>query len=250
MPGNTQIPKTVNPAEVPTYDMGNNPAIRKAPTVATPENPIISKDINEPKDVNTMTKEDLQNYIDTYTIKSKFGTVKEADALEAIKAQRKLNAMMAEEQKNAATNNPYNDLLAKAEAEKAAKAAELKTTSDAGKLAKQAELDSKYATLKAAQEDAGRRKSEAGQRATSTSGFGRSTFNADQQVAIAGETNNALSQLDSAKQAEMAKWEAEQAGADAETLASYESNISEFRKSAYDYQIKALAEADRINKET
>jgi hypothetical protein len=208
-----QTPKVTQTAmPVPTGTQATQqPIIRKSPTVATTANPVISKTIGSGTTVDYNDRNSLQDFIDTYNVKSKFGTVKEADALEAVKAQRKLNELIAAEQRSKAETNPYESNIASAQAERDAFQAQQRSTFDAGKLAKQQELDNKYSMLKAQQEEAGRRQSEAAQRSTSTSGFGRSTFNADQQVGIAKETNSALAQLEGAKQAELARWEAEQA---------------------------------------
>jgi hypothetical protein len=62
--------------------------------------------------------------------------------------------------------------------------------------AKQKELDAKYGQLRAAAADAGQRERSAAQEATSFSGFGRSTFNADQQVQIEAKTSRAIQQLE------------------------------------------------------
>lgn len=240
MPGSTQISKTTGQV-VPR---------RATPTVATAQNPVVSKDLTTKPNIATLDKQGLQDYIDTYNVKSKFGTVKEADALEAVKAQRMLNAMIAEEQKTAAESNPMADYATQLEQERAQIESQLTAKNQTARQAKQAELDAKYATLRTRQEEAGQKQSMAAQRATSTSGFGRSTFNAEQQVGIEKETQNALTQLEQAKQAELEKFDAEQAGATAEMLAGYDSRIAEARQSAMEAQTKAVAEANRINQET
>lgn len=223
---------------------------RATPTVATAQNPVVSKDLTTKPNISTLDKQGLQDYIDTYNVKSKFGTVKEADALEAVKAQRMLNAMIMEEQKNAATTNPMSEYADKLEQDRATLEAQLTSKNQTARQAKQAELDAKYATLRARQEEAGKKQATAAQRSTSTSGFGRSTFNADQQVGIEKETQNAITQLEQAKIAELEKFDAEQQGASAEVLASFEQRIAEARQSAMEAQMKSLSEADRINKET
>jgi len=208
MPGSTQISKTTGKV-VP----------RRTPTVATAQNPVVSKDLTTKPDISTLDRQGLQNYIDTYNVKSKFGTVKEADALEAVKAQRMLNAMMIEEQKSASASNPMSEYADQLEKDRLALESQLTAKNQTARQAKQAELDARYATLRARQEEAGQKQSAAAQRATSTSGFGRSTFNAEQQVGIEKETQNAITQLEQAKQAELEKFDAEQAGATAEVLA-------------------------------
>lgn len=240
MPGSTQISKTTGQV-VPR---------RATPTVATAQNPVVSKDLTTKPNISTLDKQGLQDYIDTYNVKSKFGTVKEADALEAVKAQRMLNAMIMEEQKNAATTNPMSEYADKLEQDRATLEAQLTSKNQTARQAKQAELDARYATLRTRQEEAGVKQSLAAQRSTSTSGFGRSTFNADQQVGIEKETQNAITQLEQAKIAEMERFDAEQAGATSEMLAGFDQRIAEARQSAMEAQTKAVSEADRINKET
>lgn len=232
------------------------PAIlqRKPATVATPQNPVISKNIGggfvpNTSDIDTMDKKWLQDYIDAYSVKAKFGTIKEEDAIKAIKAQRLLTEMS---NKDATSNiaNSYQDVIAQQEAARTAKAQELATQAETGRAAKQRELDTKYRAMQDAQLAAWQRQREAAQLATSTTWFGRSTFNADQQVQIQKQTDDAIQQLNAAKEAELIKYEMELQGATWKALESLDQHIAELQQKAQDAQIKALSEAQRINLET
>lgn len=245
---NVPIDKPATTAKVP-------PILQRKPaTVATPQNPVVSKNIGggfvpNTSDIDTMDKEGLQNYIDAYSVKSKFGTIKEEDAIKAVKAQRRLTELSNQD----ATSNitkPYEDAIAQQEADRALKAQQLQSQAETGKTSKQRELDIKYKAMQDAQMAAWQRQKETAQMATSTSWFGRSTFNADQQVKIQKETDDAIQQLNSAKEAEMVKYEMELQWASSEILSSIDQNIAELKQKAQDAQVKALSEAQRINLET
>lgn len=242
-----QAPKPITP-KVPQILQ------RKPATVATPQNPVISKNIGwgfvpNTSDIDNMDRAWLQNFIDTYSVKAKFGTIKEEDAIKAVKAQRMLNEMI---NKEATTNvaNPYQDIIAQQEQARAQKEQQLMSQAETWRAAKQRELDAKYRAMQEQQIAAWQRQREAAQLATSTTWFGRSTFNADQQVQIQKETDNAVAQLNAAKEAELIKYEMELQWATWEALASLDQNIAELKQKAMDAQVKALNEAQRINLET
>ncbi len=226
---------------------------RKPATVATPINPVISKNIGggfvpNTSDIDAMDKKGLQEYIDAYSVKSKFGSVKEEDAIKAVKAQRMLNDMISSEQ--VATANPYEELIAQQEAERAATAQSLQDKFTQGKTAKEQELKIKYDQMRADQLQAWERQRAAAQSATSTSWFGRSTFNADQQVQIQKQTDDAVNQLTAAQQAEQLRYEMELQWASGNVLSSLDKNIAELKTKATEAQAKALSEATRINQAT
>lgn len=243
-------PKPINPATVPTFDIGNT--VRNKPTVATPANPVISKGgstfVPNTSDINSMDKNQLQDYIDTYTVKSKFGTIKEEDAIKAVKAQRLLNDFIKQEQST--IGSPIDAEIAKAQADREALAKQLETQNLTARQAKERQLTSSFEAQKAEQLAAGERQKQASQAALSTSWFGRSTFNADQQTRIQQQTDSAIQTLSAAKEAELARFDAEQAGASAEYLGILDKQISDLKTSAYTAQQKAIAEASKINQET
>lgn len=115
---------------------------------------------------------------------------------------------------------------------------------------KRKELEAKYGALRDQASSAGERQRDAAQTSTSFSGFGRSTFNADQQVEIQKNTNRAMSQLEYAKQAELQAYEAELAGADAEALAPMYEAIGQAQQAAGQFQLDAIKQANDINSKT
>ncbi len=243
---------TVQPLKTITPKI-NQIVERKPATVATPINPVISKNIGggfvpNTSDIDVMDKKGLQEYIDAYSVKSKFGSVKEEDAIKAVKAQRMLNDMISSEQ--VATANPYEELIAQQEAERATTAQSLQDKFTQGKTAKEQELKIKYDQMRADQLQAWERQRAAAQSATSVSWFGRSTFNADQQVQIQKQTDDAVNQLTAAQQAEQIRYEMELQWASGEVLASLDKNIAELKTKATEAQAKALSEATRINQAT
>lgn len=243
---------TVQPLKTITPKI-NQIVERKPATVATPINPVISKNIGggfvpNTSDIDAMDKKGLQEYIDAYSVKSKFGSVKEEDAIKAVKAQRMLNDMISSEQ--VATANPYEELIAQQEAERAATAQSLQDKFTQGKTAKEQELKIKYDQMRADQLQAWERQRAAAQSATSVSWFGRSTFNADQQVQIQKQTDDAVNQLTAAQQAEQLRYEMELQWASGNVLSSLDKNIAELKTKATEAQAKALSEATRINQAT
>lgn len=232
---------------------GNMMHERQTPTVATPQNPVISKGMGwtfvpNTSDIDSMDKNQLQAFIDTYTVKSKFGSVKEEDAIKAVKAQRLYNEMLKQEQ--ATAPNPYEDMVSQAQAERDRQAKLLEESNMTARQLKERQLQSQFERDKQAQLQAWERQKQASQAASSTTWFGRSTFNADQQAQIQAQTESAINVLDQAKQAELARYDAELQGASAEVLGIMDKNIQDLRKSAYDAQIKAISDADAINKAT
>lgn len=214
---------------------------RKAPTVATPQQPVIDRtiqpwglqyDANNPWDfikrINArkalggkLSEDDIYNY------------------QVALEAQQKSQTDMSQ--------NPFADQLAQQNALIEQTQASQMSAREQQIARKQQELDAKYGSLKTAAQDAGRRQQEAGQTATSFSGFGRSTFNADQQVQIEKSTSQALQQLEAAKQMELEAYQAELEGADAETLSAMYSQITQTQLEANKRQLEAIAKTAEIN---
>lgn len=159
-------------------------------------------------------------------------------------------ATSAQQQTTAKTGDPYAGYIAQLQSQLEAQQGVQETEMETALEAKMRELDAKYGILRGETTQAGRREKEAGQAATSFSGFGRSTFNADQQVEIQRRTNNALNQLEAAKQVELAMFRAEQSGASAEALAPMQEALQKAQDAAAQYQIDAIKAANDINSKT
>lgn len=221
----------------------NNIIQRATATVATPGNPLLIKqpgatnleyDPNNPQDFiykmnarkaagGKVTEQDMYNYQIAYDAQKK-SAGEPTDPYQAW-IQQQQDALKAQQDAQMS------------EREKA-------------KQIKQQELDAKYGNLRASAEEAGKRQAEAGQKATSFSGFGRSTFNADQQAQIGQQTGNALAQLENAKQLELQAWEAEQNGADVEALAPLYKSIQSAKNASAKFQIDAITAANDANAKT
>jgi len=212
---------------------------RRASTVATPNNPVIDRTIKpwdlqyDPNDPNSfvmranartalggkLSEEDLFNY----------------------------QVALSAKQKAEMPEDPFKDILAQQQtAIDEMKASQL-SQRDRSIASKQQELDAKYWQLRTSAEQAGQRRSDASQSATSFSGFGRSTFNADQQVQIEQSTSQAISQLEAAKQMELQAYQAELDGVDAETLSAMYDSINTTKEAANKRQLESIAEAAKIN---
>lgn len=223
----------------PTGDIAM--AGRPAPTVATPSNPVVDRTIqpwwlqfdpNNPWDfikrINArkalggkLSEDDIYNY------------------QVALEAQQKAQTDMSQ--------NPFADQLAQQNALIEETKASQMSAREKQIAQKQQELDAKYGALTTAAQQAGERQKGAAQRSTSFSWFGRSTFNAEQQVQIEQSTNQALQQLEAAKQMELQAYQAELEGADAETLSSMYDQITQTQQAANKRQLEAIAKTAEIN---
>lgn len=212
---------------------------RPAPTVATPSNPVqnftvstLAYDPNNPWDF--IKKINARKAI--------WGKLNESDIYNyqvALEAQQKAQTDM--------TQNPFADQLASQNALIEETKASQMSAREKQIAQKQQELDAKYWALTTAAQQAGEREKGAAQRSTSFSWFGRSTFNAEQQVQIEQSTNQALQQLEAAKQMELQAYQAELEGADAETLSSMYDQITKTQEAANKRQLEAIAKTAEIN---
>lgn len=212
---------------------------RPAPTVATATNPVqnftvstLAYDPNNPWDF--IKKINARKAI--------WGKLNESDIYNyqvALEAQQKAQTDMSQ--------NPFADQLASQNALIEETKASQMSAREKQIAQKQQELDAKYWALTSAAQQAGERQKGAAQRSTSFSWFGRSTFNADQQVQIEQSTSQALQQLEAAKQMELQAYQAELEGADAETLSSMYDQITQTQQAANKRQLEAIAKTAEIN---
>lgn len=116
--------------------------------------------------------------------------------------------------------------------------------------AKQAELESSYAQQKSELRQAGEREREAAQSVLSFSGFGRSTYSAQQQADIQAKTEANMRILDDKKALELEKFKAEQAGANEKLLAAYDTQINNLAAAQAKYLADTALKIDEYNQKS
>lgn len=106
--------------------------------------------------------------------------------------------------------DPYSEQIAKQEQERAIREAELKAQEATNISAEERRLRALYDEKRRQAEIQGQKQLQAGQRAMSFSGLGRSTFNAEQQSSIQQGINNNIAYYNEAEQLAVEKYRAEQ----------------------------------------
>jgi hypothetical protein len=187
----------------------------------------------------------LRDYIDAITYKqSAGGKVTMEDALAARKAQRMLEDLTSADKTN---TDAYAKLIKEQEDAKMAKAQELAGQSNSAVNQYDAYLQSNLDRSVEQANKAAARESQAQQSASSFSGFGRSTFNQDQIGQIQERATQTINSLQQAKDLELQRYKAEQQGADAETLAGFDSQINQYKLAAANAEQSAIQHANEIN---
>ena len=234
------------------------PGTIPAPTVATAKNPVVKKtppakwaqtqtDLwYEPADyssVDGLDKAWLQDFIDYYNIKqSGWYQLTENDKRQLMRAQRRYGDMAVSTPSTALT-----DEQARLQKEKDAYKVTLDARANDVISAKQAELESSYAQQKDQLRQAWEREREAAQSVLSFSGFGRSTYSAQQQADIQSRTEANMRILDDRKALELEKFKAEQAGANEKLLAAYDTQINNLWAAQAKYLADTALKIDEYN---
>jgi len=226
------------------------------PTVATKDNPIVSKTIAgtetgyKPTDyssIDGLDKNGLQDYLDQLQYKVQYQN-KQLTQDEYLQLQR-ANRRMQELNKADTAKNPYADIISKAQADYEAKQKAL-SADDQSKLAPQyAQIDDQYGRSQADAERIGKESEQALQGGLSFSGFGRSTYAQQgiQKIKTATADNVRTINLakDAAKQAALLQ----EQGADAKVLEGMQSYIDGLMQDSAKYQSAAIQETNKLNQE-
>lgn len=159
------------------------------------------------------------------------GTISNDEFYQALKAQSDLNKM------NVGTDpiTPQIDAALLPEQARLREEEKARDTSELG--AYKTALEAQYGLRKDELLQSANRQKESAQGVLSFSGFGRSTAAADTMVQIQKDADNAINAMNAAMQAEIARKEAELAGADGEALQALDEQIAQYRAAATEWQI-------------
>lgn len=192
--------------------------------------------------VDNMDTNSLQRYVDEWQVKATMGEeIPTAERMKLLAASRKLATLTSP----TTVESPYEAQIKTQEQQRAEREAQLKAQEEAMMSAEERRLNAIYAERSRQAQEAGERTADAGKTAMSFSGLGRSTFNADQQTRIQQSVESNLAALNEEKFTALERYRAEQAGASAEALASYDQRINTLRDKQAQFQ---LQQADQINK--
>lgn len=213
---------------------------RKPTTVATPENPV--KEISVGTVGTAYDPNDPQDYI--WRMNAKIAAGQTPTQEEYYNIQKA----------NAAISSPKGDPEAMITSELEQRQAELdelraKKDKDDAELIRQKEIElkNKYDILRAEQEKSAQREKTVTQQSTSFSGFGRSTFSADQQVEIQKRADRALEALTAKEQLELEAYRMELEGAEPESIATVKARINELNDTATALKQQAIENAANIS---
>lgn len=213
---------------------------RQEPTVATPENPVVSKTMTDNLEYDPNNPEDylmrLQSRISTTGVKPN-----ETEYYNMLQAQKAM-------QQSQLQTNPYQTdldrMLAEQQTQRQAEAGRDKDVLDAYIK----DLEAQYWSQREELLASGERQRSAAQNVYSFSGFGRSTAAADKMAEIQKWTDSAINSLNAAKEAAIAAKRAELAWADSETLAALNDRIQQYQDAALKRQVDAIAKTEEANR--
>lgn len=233
-----------------------NPASSIPPaTVATKQNPVV--DLSKPKqevqpvfnqyDTSAITNLDtnwLQDFIDQTNIDVRRGTplTPEREA-QLYKAQRRLQELAVAKQ----ATNPIEPQISAVQAQKDAAAKRLETQSLDLIAKRKADLDAQYGMRTADLEKQASKTSQIVQSGLSFSWFGRSTYATEKQAEIQDSVNRSKDAMNAERDYALAKYQAELAGADAETLAQYDAQIAELQQQNTQFLIQSAQAMNEYN---
>lgn len=240
----TPITNPVNPVQtkLPTQNlwMGNMEDVtRKAPTVATPKQPVISKTTNNSLVYDPNDPEDYLMKLQARGITGKVPT--EQEYYQALQAQKALQA------RQASSTNPLqsqiDEMLRQQQEQKWLEAG--RDTSELDAYRKQ--LDQQYGVQRDELLASGERQKTSAQNVYSFSWFGRSSAAANKMADIQKWVDWSIASLNAAKEAAIAAKRAELEWADSETLAALNSRVQQYQDAANKRQIESLQKTAEAN---
>lgn len=211
------------------------------PKVATAANPVVAINMEKKDpgytpmdytDLEGMDGNGLQDYIDRANVKVWQGNaLSQEEQLRVLKAGR----LLQQQQTSATAQNPYTSMIQEEQQQR--DAVKQKLAGDTAiAVEKQGNvLQQQYGQKKQQLVEQWRQQKDAAQSVLSFSGFGRSTYAADQQVKIEQNVQQAMWVLDAEREAALEKFRLQQEGADADTIATYDNYIKELQKKSADF---------------
>jgi hypothetical protein len=230
---------------------GQNPLA----TVATRTNPVVSKTIPEkaPERADLAwisapagNADELQNFVDEWSVRISNGEqITAQDKLKLIQAQRQLQKLQAP----TAITNPYDAQIARQNEVKAQRQQSLQQQTDSLLASETTRQQTMADQAIADAQKAGERQKQAAQAAMSFSGFGRSTFSAQQQADIQQSVERNIASVQAQKDAAVEQYRAKLNNATAQELAMYDENISKLELESSNYMIELAWKIDTYNRQ-
>jgi len=225
------------------------------PTVATKDNPVRSLTIPEKQperaDLSWVTApstdvKSLQDYVDEWTIRAKNGEqVSPQEQLKLLQAQRELQKA----QMPTMTDNPYQPQIDRQQSLRTQREQALQAQTDtllqSETKRQQAMADKDIAD----QQQAGERQKQAAQSVLSFSGFGRSTFSAQQQADIQQSVERNIASIQAQKDAAVEQYRAKLNGATQQELQMYDKNIADLEQQSSEYLVELAWKIDTYNRQ-
>lgn len=216
-----------------------NSILRKAATVATANNPVVSVNWNEntiPFDMN-----DPQDYLDRLQARTAltWQQLTQDEYYNMLKAQR---AIQQQQYKN-----PYEDYMKQLQQQIQEAQLRERQRDEQALQAYQSRLDSQYGDLINQQKLWWQASQQSAQNVYSFSGFGRSSAAANKQAEIQDSTNRAIQALNQQKLAEIELKRAELEWADGDELTYLKNQMDTLSQATTEWQLKSLSQMAEAN---
>ena len=250
------VAPTVTPSTTTTSATDSMYQWLPTPKVATKQNPVV--DMSKPKQTPSFNQYDtsavssldmnwLQDFIDQTNIDVRRWTplTPEREA-QLMKAQRRIQELNTAQQ----MANPIEPQISALEEQKKREAERLALQSTNLIDKRRAELEAQYWIRTSELDKQWQSTMSAAQWVLSFSWFGRSTYAADKQAEIQQNVNQAKQSLQAEKDYAIARYQAELAWADAETLASYDEQIGQLRQLNTKFLIDSAQAMNEYNMQT
>ena len=242
---NSTIPK------VDERDLLGIPTVMQKPTVATPQQPVVSVwDSNElPQftpwkfaNIDTMQSNDLEDLVDFYDIQGRSRKLTGDEELQLRKASRTLSKQQLQQ-----PTNVFDEEINRIESERIRTEKTLQEQQETNISNETDRLNTQKEERFAEFEEQGQDLQDASQRSLSFSWFGRSTFAAEQQGKIQKQVNNAKRTLQAEIDAELAKYTAQQRGASEEQLSKYDDYLATLKMQRVQQQNEIVQQMNEFN---
>lgn len=193
------------------------------------------------------SKDDVANWLDQASVMSSQGKpLSEQDQLIGRYMQRRLQELNTPQ----TIEDPNKAMIEQTRLDQEAARKRLEEQSNTLYSSEEARIKAYYDKRKADTLAWAERTKQAWQSATSFSGFGRSTFNADQQVQIQKEAEQALAIDQAEMQASLDKYNAQLQWATQEQLAQYDNRIAELQSKSQEFKQKQVEQINAYNAQT
>lgn len=177
----------------------------------------------------------MQNFVDEWSVRISNGEqITAQDKLQLIQAQRQLQKLQAP----TAITNPYDAQIARQNEVKAQRQQSLQQQTDSLLASETTRQQTMADQAIADAQKAGERQKQAAQASMSFSGFGRSTFSAQQQADIQQSVERNIASVQAQKDAAVEQYRAKLNNATAQELAMYDENISKLELESSNYMIE------------